>query len=196
LWEGNFGGDERLRDIATLIPHSLKHRHCMAFSLRSFRQKAKTQKTTLRRFLGRLEKNPPRGLDTLAAKADAEVWQEVDCLSCGNCCKQMTPTFKKADVLRISEHLGMTPDAFRTKWLTLDDEGKDWINKKQPCQFLDMKTNMCSIYAVRPADCAGFPYLKKKKMIDYIHIHQQNVEYCPATVRLVEKMKELVTRNS
>ena len=164
----------------------------MAFSLRSFRQKAKLQKTSLRRFLGKLEKNPPRGLDTIAAKIDATVWQEVECLSCGNCCKTMTPTFKKADVLRIAAHLNMTPQEFRNKWLTLDDEGKDWINKKQPCQFLDMKTNMCSIYEVRPADCAGFPYLKKRKMIDYIHVHQQNVEYCPATVRMVEKMKELI----
>lgn len=165
----------------------------MAFSLRVFRQKAKLQKTSLRRFLGKLEKNPPRGLDTIAAQVDAAVWQEVECLSCGNCCKTMTPTFKKADVVRISAHLGMTPVAFRNKWLTLDDEGKDWINKKQPCQFLDMKTNMCSIYEVRPADCAGFPYLKKRKMKEYIHVHQQNVEYCPATVRMVEKMRELLT---
>lgn len=142
--------------------------------------------------MGKLEKNPPRGLDTMAAKIDTAVWQEVDCLSCGNCCKTMTPTFKKADVLRIAAHLNMTPQEFRNKWLTLDDEGKDWINKKQPCQFLDMKTNMCSIYAVRPADCAGFPYLKKRKMSEYIHVHQQNVEYCPATVRMVEKMKEMV----
>jgi Fe-S-cluster containining protein len=165
----------------------------MAFSLRVFRQKAKQQKTSLRRFLGKLERNPPRGLDTIAAKVDAEVWKEVECLSCGNCCKQMTPTFKKADVLRIAAHLDMTPAAFRNKWLTLDDEGKDWINKKQPCQFLDMKTNMCGIYEVRPADCAGFPYLKKRKMSEYIHVHQQNVEYCPATVRMVEKMKSLIS---
>jgi Fe-S-cluster containining protein len=165
----------------------------MPFSLRIFRDKARLNQKAFRRFLGKLEKNPPRGLDTIAAQVDAEVWKETDCLACGNCCKKMTPTFKRQDILRISAHLNMTPDAFREKWLSYDKKDDDWVNKKQPCQFLDMKSNMCSIYAVRPADCAGFPYLKKRKMVEYIHIHQQNVEYCPATYRMVEKLMERVS---
>jgi Fe-S-cluster containining protein len=55
-----------------------------------------------------------------------------------------------------------------------------------------LKTNMCSIYEVRPADCAGFPHLTKKKMTEYIHVHKQNIEYCPATYKMVEKMKDLI----
>jgi hypothetical protein len=27
-------------------------------------------------------------------------------------------------------------------------------------------------------------------MKEYLHVHQQNVEYCPATFRMVEKMQE------
>lgn len=49
---------------------------------------------------------------------------------------------------------------------------------------------MCSIYEFRPADCAGFPYLKKKKMVEYMHVHQQNINHCPATYKMVEKMME------
>ena len=41
---------------------------------------------------------------------------------------------------------------------------------------------------VRPADCAGFPHHTKKKMIDYMHVYKQNVEYCPATYKMVERM--------
>jgi hypothetical protein len=48
---------------------------------------------------------------------------------------------------------------------------------------------MCSIYEIRPSDCAGFPHLSKKRMIDYIHVHKQNIEYCPATYSMVEKMQ-------
>lgn len=162
------------------------------FSLRSFKQKVRFTKKSFKSFLGKLEKKPPRGLDTIAEQVDAEVWPEVDCLSCGNCCKTMTPTFKRKDIIRISAHLQMTPSAFQEKWLTYDKKDDDWINKKQPCQFLDLKTNMCSIYEVRPADCAGFPYLKKKKMTDYIHVHQQNIEYCPATYRMVEKLMDRI----
>ncbi|MFZ9660978.1 MAG: YkgJ family cysteine cluster protein [Chitinophagaceae bacterium] len=141
----------------------------------------------MRNFLTRMEKNPPRGLDGIQASLSEEIWKETDCLSCANCCKTMSPTFTNADISRISEYLKMTPAEFKEKWLYLDKIG-DWMNVKQPCQFLDLKSNMCSIYAVRPADCAGFPHLTKKKAKDYLHVHGQNVEYCPATFSMVEKM--------
>ena len=140
-------------------------------------------------FLTRLGKNPPRKLDALAVEIDKEVWKEVDCLSCANCCKTMTPTFTPSDIKRISAHLGTTPDAFKEKYL-YKDKGGDWMNVKQPCQFLDLKTNMCSIYEVRPIDCAGFPHLTKKKMPDYMHVHHQNLTYCPATYKMVEKLMD------
>ena len=162
-----------------------------AVNLRSFKQQVIKYKRKMRGFLTRLEKNPPRKLDAMAEELDKEVWKEVDCLSCANCCKKMTPTFKKADIIRISGHLGMTPVAFKEKWLYKDNNG-DWLNTANPCQFLDKKTNMCCIYEVRPSDCSGFPHLARKKMTDYMQWHKQNVEYCPATFKLVEKMMERV----
>jgi Fe-S-cluster containining protein len=68
----------------------------------------------------------------------------------------------------------------------------DWLNQTTPCQFLNLKNNKCDIYEVRPVDCAGFPHLSKKKMVDYVHVHKQNIELCPATFRLVERMMEKV----
>ncbi len=162
-------------------------------NLRSFKIKSGKNKRKMRLFLSKVEKNPPRGLDKLAEKIEKEVWQEVDCLSCANCCKSMTPTFTKKDIVRISAHFDQTPEEFKSKWLYLDNNG-DWMNTRNPCQFLDKKTNMCSIYAIRPADCAGFPHLAKKKMVEYIHVHKQNVEYCPATYKMVEKMKEMLSK--
>ena len=86
----------------------------------------------------------------------------------------------------------MRPKDFKERWLKHEKKDKDWVNISQPCQFLDLSTNMCSIYEVRPADCAGFPHLAKKKMVDYMHVHQQNIEYCPATYKMVEKMMEKI----
>lgn len=163
-----------------------------AINLRSFKQKVHYHKKALRRFLGKVEKQPPRGLDKLAAELDKAIWPELDCLTCANCCKTMSPTFTPKDIKRISAHLGMTPEAFKEKWLYYDKKDGDWMNRKQPCQFLDLTTNKCSIYEVRPADCAGFPHLSKKKMVDYIHVHQQNVQYCPATYKFVEKMQAVL----
>ena len=103
----------------------------------------------------------------------------------------MTPTFTKQDIKRIAAHFKETPEAFRKKWLE-KDRNKDLVNKNQPCQFLDLKTNMCSIYEIRPVDCSGFPHLSKKRWVDYAHVHKQNIDYCPATYKLVEKIMERV----
>lgn len=157
-------------------------------NLRSFRVKVRHNKRRFRRFLSILEKKAPRTLDAAGASIDKTVWQEVDCLSCANCCKTMSPTFTPKDIKRISSHLNMTPVQFKEKYLYLDKSEGDWMNKLQPCQFLDLSTNMCSIYEIRPADCAGFPHHTKKRMIDYMHVYKQNVEYCPATYKMVERM--------
>lgn len=157
-------------------------------NLRSFKRKVGQERRKMRLFLSRIEKNPPRRLDQIAETVDKEVWQEVDCLTCANCCKSMTPTFTDKDLKRVSAHFNQTPEEFKEKWLYKDRNG-DWMNTKTPCQFLDLKSNKCSIYSIRPADCAGFPHLAKKKMVDYIHVHKQNVEYCPATFKMVEKMQ-------
>ncbi|MBN9385396.1 MAG: YkgJ family cysteine cluster protein [Chitinophagaceae bacterium] len=158
-------------------------------NLRSFRQVVRHNRRRLRGFLTRLRNNPPRGLDELKMEADKQAWSRTDCLDCANCCKTMSPTYTQKDVKRIAAHLGMTENAFREKWLYKDRTG-DWMNVKQPCQFLDLKTNMCNIYAVRPADCAGFPHHNKRKMVEYMHMYQQNIEYCPATYRVVEYIQE------
>ena len=142
----------------------------------------------MRRFLTKLEKTAPRGLDSIIQGREKEVWLETDCLSCANCCKTMTPTFNPQDLKRISAHFKMSVEDFQKKWLRRERGGaRDWLNKVEPCQFLNLNDNKCSIYEVRPADCAGFPHLSKK-FKDFVHIHKQNVEYCPATYKLVQKM--------
>src|SRR5512138_3325775 len=131
----------------------------MPVNLRSFKLRVRHRKTSLRKFLTKLEKNPPRKLDALTATVEKEVWHEIDCLSCANCCKTMTPTYTPKDIRRISAHLTMTVQEFKDKWLYKERTSGDWMNRNTPCQFLDLQTNMCTIYDVRPLDCAGFPHL-------------------------------------
>lgn len=149
-----------------------------------------TYRRKYRYFLTRLETVKPKGLDKMAAEVDQEVWKETDCLACANCCKTMTPTFTPQDIKRIAAHFNQTPDEFREKWLYKQRGTGDWLNKKEPCQFLDLTTNKCSIYEIRPADCAGFPHHTKKHFTEWVHVYKQNVEYCPATFKMVEKMME------
>ncbi len=158
-------------------------------NLRSFKNLVSKNKKRLRNFLTRLEKKDAVNLHLITLEANELSWAKTDCLDCANCCKTMSPTYTSRDLTRISTHLGMTVKDFKTKWLYKDRTG-DWLNKSQPCQFLDLKTNLCGIYEVRPADCAGFPHHSTKKIKDYGHVYKQNVEFCPATYRLVEFMEE------
>ena len=144
------------------------------------------------RFLNRLKRKPPRNLQSIAIKAGSNIWNGIDCLSCANCCKTMTPTYTSADIKKIASYLQISADEMKRKWLKKERATRNWLNKATPCQFLDLETNMCNVYEVRPADCAGFPHLTKKKIVDYLHIHRQNLDECPATFKLVEKMNELV----
>ena len=160
--------------------------------LPSFKRLMNKNRRRFRYFLTRLETVKPKGLDQLSVDMNKEVWAETDCLSCANCCKTMTPTFTKKDIKRISNHFNQTPQEFTDKWLYKERGTGDMMNKKQPCQFLNLKDNKCSIYEIRPDDCAGFPHHTKKHFTEWVHVYKQNVEYCPATYKLVEKMMERV----
>jgi hypothetical protein len=156
-------------------------------NFRSFRKKLSLYRKYFRSFLNKTEQNPPPGIDRLTPVVEKEVWAEIDCLSCANCCKRMTPTFTKQDIKRISAHFNESPEVFSKKWLK-KDRNKDMVNKVEPCQFLNLADNKCSIYEIRPADCSGFPHLSKRKWTEYAYVHKQNIDYCPATFRMVEKL--------
>ena len=61
----------------------------MQVNLRSFKQKVRHNTKAFTKYLGSIAKNPPKGLDNMASKIDAQVWQEIDCLSCANCASQI-----------------------------------------------------------------------------------------------------------
>lgn len=160
--------------------------------LKKFKKDFEKNKKSFRNFITRTENRLTDLQAPLIEETEKEVWQKIDCLSCANCCKVMSPTFTTADILRISKHLGMTSRQFKKKWLYYDKKDHDWMNVSRPCQFLDLSTNKCNVYEVRPADCAGFPHLAKRPFKDYFYIHKQNIEYCPATYAMIERLKSVL----
>jgi Fe-S-cluster containining protein len=157
-----------------------------------FKQRAYRKKKMLAGFMKKLGKVKPKGIQAIIKKANKEAFEEIDCLGCANCCKTMTPTYTHKDIRRISAHLGMTKEAFFDKWLEVRDDG-DICNRFNPCQFLG-KDNKCSIYAVRPDDCSGFPHHVKRDF--YYQVEEgtyiENLHRCPATLRFVEKIHESI----
>jgi Fe-S-cluster containining protein len=160
--------------------------------LKKFRLTAARKKQSLSIFLDKFDEIVPEDMPKLVARADKEMWGEVSCTECANCCKTMTPTFTKSDITRISAHLEMTPQAFKDKWLLKEEESGDWVNKTQPCQFLE--NNLCSIYDVRPKDCAEFPHHNKRPFDAYNDTFKNNLIHCPATLNLVTRLKRVVEK--
>ena len=108
-------------------------------NLRSFAQKVRYHKKSYKRFLGKVEKNPPKNINAIVDAVDTAVWKEIDCLSCANCCKKMTPTFTNVDIKRIAAHFNIKTEEFKDKWLCYDKKDGDWVNVQQPCQFLNLE---------------------------------------------------------
>jgi Fe-S-cluster containining protein len=160
--------------------------------LKKFKIISARKRKSLTAFLDKLDHIVPEDMPALVKKTDAAMWKEINCMECANCCKSMTPTFTKTDIKRISAHLEMTPKEFTEKWLIKEEDTGDMVNKQQPCQFLS--GNMCSIYEVRPADCAEFPHHNKKPFDAYNETFKNNLPYCPATLTLVDRLKKVVEK--
>lgn len=158
--------------------------------LNAFNEEASLKKDELTAFLHKLDEIVPEDFETVVAEIDATVWRDVNCTTCANCCKTMTPIYTAKDITRIATHLRMSPAAFRDKWLIKETDTGDWVNKTLPCQFL--VNDKCSIYEVRPVDCAEFPHHDKKPFDQYNDTFIQNVYRCPATFMMVERLKKRV----
>ncbi len=160
--------------------------------LKKFKQKANRKRPELEGFLKKLEETVPRGFSKIVAQEDAAVWEAVDCTACANCCKTMTPVYTPADIKRIAAHFRMSPKDFFNKWLMKEEDTGSVVNVTQPCPFL--VEDKCSIYPVRPRDCAEFPHHNKRPFDQYSETFIQNVHRCPATFHLVERLKNRVER--
>ena len=158
--------------------------------LSSLPEKAKQNHKANKKFFAKLRKKPPKNLDVLMQDLHNETFEEIDCLTCANCCKTTGPLFTQKDVDRIAKFLKMKPKDFESKYLQTDEEN-DLVLQNLPCTFLG-EDNKCLIYEVRPKACAEFPHTDRKKFQQISYLTLKNVAICPAAFRIVEKMKEQI----
>lgn len=139
-------------------------------------------------FLGTLKKKAPKNLDKITQEIHNEVFREIDCTKCANCCKTLGPDFKEADIERIAKYLHMKVSDFEAKYLRVDEDG-DKVFQSMPCPFLGFD-DLCTIYEVRPKACRDFPHTDRKKIYQINHLTIQNEVYCPATYEFVERLQK------
>lgn len=138
-------------------------------------------------YLKKLKKKAPKDLDSRMQILHDETFEEIDCLACANCCKTTGPLFTHKDIDRIAKHFKMKPSDFIDQFLRIDEDN-DYVLQKVPCHFLGTD-NYCSIYTVRPKACREYPHTDRRKFQQIGNLTIKNTAICPATYKIVEKMK-------
>jgi len=105
-----------------------------------------------------LKEREPDELDRLVNSMHHELFKDIDCVACSNCCKTIIPVLTENDISRISGVLGVTVFAFKDKYLKKKNEGR--MVESVPCPFLTDKG--CSIYEHRPETCQEYPSIHIK----------------------------------
>ncbi|MEM9934730.1 MAG: YkgJ family cysteine cluster protein [Bacteroidota bacterium] len=152
-------------------------------------EKAGALRAQTNKFLKQLRKRKLKKLDETVKALHEEIFEEVDCLSCANCCKTISPVFTDNDINRIAKYLRMKPGNFVETYLHLDEE-EDYVLNEAPCPFLGTDL-YCSIYEVRPKACREYPHTSRVNFKKVIPLTVKNVEVCPAAHRIVERLKEV-----
>ena len=71
--------------------------------IEKYHQLALQKQKEHRKVLANLKKKPPKNLDKIAQEIHDEVFQEIDCTACANCCKAATmysPSISQKTILR------------------------------------------------------------------------------------------------
>jgi len=157
--------------------------------LKKFNQLSKNRAVENKKFLQRLKTKDSRKVDDAFHSAHEEVFKQLDCLTCANCCKTTSPIFYPTDIDRIARSLRMRPGDFIEKYLRIDDDN-DYVLKVSPCPFLDDQ-NYCKVYEARPKACREYPHTDRKKMVQITELTFKNTLVCPAVLDIVERIKNL-----
>jgi Fe-S-cluster containining protein len=130
---------------------------------------------------------PQETIDTTAHEVYQKLKEQIDCTSCGHCCKTITPIVSEADLKRIAKFLNISVKSTKQQWITKHPQ-LGLVFNVLPCPFL--KSKKCSIYAARPHDCRSYPHLHKKKILNYFTSIFSHIDMCPFMFHFYEGMKK------
>jgi Fe-S-cluster containining protein len=156
--------------------------------LNRFKEQSKNKSAENKKFLSALSKKDARQVDNHLHQVHDEVFEEVDCLQCANCCKTTSPIFYQTDIERVAKSMRIKPGEFIERYLRMDED-KDYVLKSSPCPFLD-SDNYCQVYEYRPKACREYPHTDRKKMVQIMDLTHKNTLVCPAVFEMVERLKK------
>jgi Fe-S-cluster containining protein len=156
--------------------------------LELLKQNVKNTDPATKEFLTKLKRKKPKQLDSIVHALHDEVFEDLDCLECANCCKSISPTIIDKDIERLAKQFRMKPQEFIKQYLYIDTEN-DYVFKETPCPFL-MPDNYCMVYENRPRACREYPHTDRKRFFQILDLTLKNTHYCPAVYEVVDRLKK------
>ncbi|MFC1677761.1 YkgJ family cysteine cluster protein [Planctomycetota bacterium] len=143
-----------------------------------------------RKFLKFYDELSDKELDQFVSRIAGKYESEIECISCGRCCKKLKPTFSQQDQQRLADRLMMTVEQLRPRHLEYDesDNKPGWQMKGTPCPF--QKDNKCTVYEDRPQDCQGYPYLHEPGFSGRTMGMIERTFTCPIVFNVMEELKK------
>ena len=148
------------------------------------------EKEIYKKFVQRLKKSNHRTLDATFHQVHTQVFKNIDCLACANCCKTTSPIFRDVDIRRLSKRLRLSEAAFIAQYLKMDSDS-DYVLTSAPCSFLGAD-NYCSVYEDRPLACREYPHTDRKNMYQILDLTRKNMEICPAVTQIMQEISKKV----
>lgn len=133
------------------------------------------------------------GEEGLAADLDrilAAVSAQIDCTSCGRCCRHTGPQVDDADLARLEMGLNLSLAAMQERllqpmWPGAADDDQVWL-LPAPCPLHDGR--LCTVYEHRPQVCRDFPQAVGADPVDRLQIWVDYARICPITFNAIEQM--------
>ena len=139
-------------------------------------------------FFNKLKRKKPKQLDDLTHRWHDKVTQQFNCLTCGNCCKSISPMITDKDIERIARRQKMKEVDFIARYLHIDED-QCYVFNETPCPFL-MPDNYCMIYEYRPKACQDYPHTDRRRFYQLLDLTMRNREICPIVYDVVEHLKK------
>lgn len=154
----------------------------------SLQERARNVEKETTTFFKSIKKNRMRELDDTIHALHEEIFEDINCLECANCCRSLGPRITDKDIERMTQVLKIKPHEVVNRYLRIDED-KDYVFKQMPCPFL-CHDNYCSIYDHRPKACREYPHTDRKKFYQIHKLTIKNAETCPAVFKILEQLKQ------
>ncbi|KAI9433771.1 hypothetical protein F5148DRAFT_1295358 [Russula earlei] len=139
------------------------------------------------RFRVFLKSHEGEAIDHAVHDLNEAISAQIDCTTCGNCCKSLMVNINDAEADALSGYLYQSREEFDERYLEKGSNGLMIMNS-MPCHFLD--DNKCTVYEYRFSGCREFPALHLPDFNRRLFTTFMHYARCPIIFNVVEELKK------